>query len=373
MSENLEQYVYNDKVFMVGGSPITLKPTGKFPVVAEQQWKTLDDAQSFIDDINGNAIPGTILTVVADGENNGVYFVESVGEGDDENFKPGVLIKIAEADVVKYKSNAEDYWRTCKVGGVNEGAKPEDFKDKTMSEMFDEILYPTLPPDITQPSATLSYSGSKLIEVGEKLPDTTDFKSTWNRGSVSYINSNKDNYYAGEFESEVLMMTPDDDFNQPSKEGSYSVVYKVTFKPGSELWDNKRNVVDGKYMGGTVSSSTITIKSVYPIYINTKTIDSVDKQPIKDYLVSNGCSFEVEVPSESRDNKFEFHIPEHLKIKSIGQYNPVDNDYTGSVDYVEIGTAEHAEHKDITYKKYVRTLDVESMIGKAKYKITITK
>ena len=231
MSENLEQYTYNDKVFMVGGSPITIKPTGKFPIVAEQQWKTLDDAQAFIDDINGNAIPGSILTVVADGGNNGVYFVESVGEGDDEKFKHGVLIKIAEADVVKYKSEAEDYWRTCEVGGVKKDTEPEKFKDKTMSEMFDEILYPTLPPDITQPSVTLSYSGSTLIEVGTPLPTKEQFIYDCNRGSVSYENANRDFHYAGESNYGELTMKPNS-FGNTSQEGSYSIVYKATFEEG---------------------------------------------------------------------------------------------------------------------------------------------
>lgn len=275
-------------------------------------------------------------------------------------------------DIIKkeiYKSAAEDYWKTCEVGGVKKDTTPENFKGKTISQVFDEILYPTLPPDIKYPSCELSYTGDKLIEVGVRLPSESDFTTTWNRGSVSYVNVNGDFYYAGEKKSDELVMNPDK-FNQTSEEGVYFVVYNIIFKDGSELWDNKRNLVDEKYVSETCSSNSICIKSVYPIYINTERIENVSKQPVKDYLVDGGCSFEVEIPNESRDNKLEFHIPEHLTIKSIGQYNPVDNDYTGHVDYVQNGTT---SYNGKVYKIYVRTLDVESMVGKAKYKITIIK
>ena len=43
MSNTPEQYVYDKKLWMVGETPTSIKPTGKFPVIANQQWKTLED------------------------------------------------------------------------------------------------------------------------------------------------------------------------------------------------------------------------------------------------------------------------------------------------------------------------------------------
>ena len=179
MSNTPEQYVYDKKLWMVGETPTSIKPTGKFPVIANQQWKTLEDAKAFIDDPNSTAIPGMILSVVGDTEGkNGIYFVEQVETENEEtgSIKPCILTKVADNDYVKnqltgvqttiekivdkiggldetedvktineleekhdkdikelkFLSGAQSNWRTEKVGGVEAGKTMEDFKDKSV-------------------------------------------------------------------------------------------------------------------------------------------------------------------------------------------------------------------------------------------------
>ena len=96
----MEQYVYDDKVYMTGITPTSIKPSGKFPVVADQQWKTLEDAINFINDPESTAIPGMILSVVEDtDDNNGIYLVEKIKDED-----TGVIKNIANEDTL-YKKN----------------------------------------------------------------------------------------------------------------------------------------------------------------------------------------------------------------------------------------------------------------------------
>lgn len=73
------------------GWNLTWEATGKFPIIAKRIWKTLADAQGYIDDPNSTATEGLILSVISDpvASNNGAYFVASIGDGTNA----GVLVK----------------------------------------------------------------------------------------------------------------------------------------------------------------------------------------------------------------------------------------------------------------------------------------
>jgi hypothetical protein len=65
------------------GWGLTLNMTGKAPAVSKRIFNTLADAQAFANDYNDSAIEGLLLSVVADGNNNGVYFIQSIKTGAD--------------------------------------------------------------------------------------------------------------------------------------------------------------------------------------------------------------------------------------------------------------------------------------------------
>lgn len=73
------------------GWNLTWEATGKFPIIAKRIWKTLADAQGYVDDPSGTACEGLVLSVINDPtpSNNGVYFVQSIGNGT----TAGVLVK----------------------------------------------------------------------------------------------------------------------------------------------------------------------------------------------------------------------------------------------------------------------------------------
>ena len=65
------------------GWNLTFNPTGKFPVIAKRAFPTLADAQAYVDDVNGSATEGIVITVTQDTneKNNGIYLVKSIGDG----------------------------------------------------------------------------------------------------------------------------------------------------------------------------------------------------------------------------------------------------------------------------------------------------
>lgn len=73
----------------------TWSANGRYPMIAKRSFRTLEDAQAFIDDtsLSGTACKGLILSVFADpkASNNGIYYVEKIKTSDTDT--PGILIK----------------------------------------------------------------------------------------------------------------------------------------------------------------------------------------------------------------------------------------------------------------------------------------
>lgn len=72
--------------------PQTLAAAQKFPVIGNRIFATLANAQEYVDKVKGSAIPGIILSVIADGENNGAYWVSQAAGYDGATV--GVLQKM---------------------------------------------------------------------------------------------------------------------------------------------------------------------------------------------------------------------------------------------------------------------------------------
>lgn len=84
------------------GWGLSLKMTGKAPAISKRIFDKLSDAQNFTDDYNDSAIEGLILSVVSDGKNNGIYFVERIKKSAED--EPSKLIKVSQ----DYKKLAVD-------------------------------------------------------------------------------------------------------------------------------------------------------------------------------------------------------------------------------------------------------------------------
>lgn len=76
--------------------PRTIAPAGKYPIVGDRIYATLQDAQDYVDGKSSSksAIPGIYLSVIADGDNNGAYWVAQAAGYDGAT--SGILQKMGE-------------------------------------------------------------------------------------------------------------------------------------------------------------------------------------------------------------------------------------------------------------------------------------
>ena len=312
----------------------------------------------------------------------------------------------------EYISSAEPTWTTEAVGGISKGMTPESFEGKSINDMLDMILYPTIQPKIatnvtTIPYVSVSSKKGTLFEVGTNIPAKSDFNTSANRGTLSYKLSDGTTNYAGAKISDVLSINDVDTlFGTPIEEESYIVKYQSTFADGVNVQDNKGQSANNilayngttiwknkplEYKSNTHTAST-TLYGVYPIYINTSSNLSVmTKQPLVNYHVgsnikvnTNGVETTVtgavkieniSIGAESKENtteKFTIEVPNTVEIVHIRKYDTNAGSYKINVDYM-LDNMSTTTKNGITYNVYKRTLDKDTADGASTYQIILRK
>lgn len=237
-------------------------------------------------------------------------------------------------------------------------------------------VIPTVPTAATQPSASISYSGSKLISVGTNLPLESAISATINDGKWSGT-QNANVPYAGGHSLE-LSITKDGtpvEFGSVGEEGIYTISGVATFTEGGIPTDNDIPPSEyPAYAGGTVNTNTITIKVVEPIKINgydTNGSDDGDdvtvmRNYVLDYLSTTTHTLYITVPEEIDGtlDKFQVHLPGTFSTFTVKQFNELTQKYEIDVNMVLLEGEE---------SKYIRTNDVFDTFGSAKYEIKLKK
>ena len=260
----------------------------------------------------------------------------------------------------KFNVGGKDF-PTRKVGGLD-ASTIGDLKGKSVSEILLDILKAdvVVPTVYESASISISYSGNKLIKVGDLLPTEDNIISTVKDGKWS-----DGTPYADGHSDVVLSMSPDM-WGQQSEEGIYTITGSVTFEEGEIPKDNfGKSYPEKKYNGGTEISSPIKITSVYPIYVNDESDITTMKEYLVDYLNDSKILY-VSIPGEidGTDDKFKVYLPSKFSIFEVKQYNPSTGKYDINIEMklVEGETS-----------KYIRTNDISDTFGPAKYEIKLSK
>lgn len=110
------------------GSSLDL--TGKGHPIAKRVWKTKADMLAYVADIDDSAVPGIILTVTADGENNGAYLVQTATGVDGAT--EASVIRLATGENIKLHKDVTEEIATLDNGVL----KIEDMRSRWESNSF---------------------------------------------------------------------------------------------------------------------------------------------------------------------------------------------------------------------------------------------
>ena len=260
----------------------------------------------------------------------------------------------------KFNVGGKDF-PTRKVGGLGASTIGK-LKEKSVSEILLDILRAdvVVPTVYESASISISYSGNKLIKVGDLLPTEDNIISTVNDGKWS------DNTPYADGHSDVVLSMSHDMWGQQSEEGIYTITGSVVFEEGGIPKDNfGTSYPDKKYNGGTETSSPIKITSVYPIYVNDESDITTMREYLVDYLNGSVILY-VSIPDEidGTDDKFKIYLPSEFSIFEVKQYNQLTGKYDIPVNMKLI---------EGETSKYIRTNDVSDTLGSTTYEIKLSK
>ena len=297
-------------------------------------------------------------------------------------------------DSMLYASAALDNWKTVAVGGIGVNTTPVSFEGKTISQVLDMILYPTLYPEVPsdKPSVSISYPTS-VFKVGTTIPAKTAFTTSDDRGNLAYATTAGNTYYAGAVTGSNTTIDKGVTFGGKFGDDVYTVTYTATFAAGAQPLNNKgttEGVTMSAYAGGT-KTATKTLYGVYPFYVNnTSDITKVVEQSLINYHVGGnvkvwtGASektvsgaieltdLSIAAEPQGTTDRFTIKVPAHLNVVHIRQYDTNSSKYAIDTDYM-LANKTTETINGITYNVYKRTTNPQDYIGAAKFQVVIKK
>lgn len=240
-------------------------------------------------------------------------------------------IDFPEAPDVLYTNPAQS---TVTVGGIPAGST---FDSKTMQQMWTQLLYQELFPDLTSPSSypssTFSLTQAGLQEIGATL--TLNFGATFNRGTISPAYgtsgfrsgpSNTFNYTGTGLSNKALVALSDSNTvsSYVVTAGAQNWTGSVSYDAGEQPLSNFGNSYSSPLAAGTTGTITRTITGVLPAYATTSSITVLNKQT----LVANGTAIVVNLVAESGTDKQIVEIPNLWGTTTVlEQFNTLNNTY----------------------------------------------
>lgn len=184
-----------------------------------------------------------------------------------------------------YTSSIEDKTLTTPsaVGGISAGTSLSDLEGKTYDAIIDDLLFPTVNPTFTAPSASIKFNNySSTQEVGATAPTAANFTVGFNAGAIT-LNGVKQAdragaqdtsksfiYYGGSVSNTTLPSTV--------TLGSTSYQYHAEYAEGPQPYDNKGNTYSTPLAAGSVNSSSVSVNGTYPWYASTS--DATTSSPV---------------------------------------------------------------------------------------------
>lgn len=261
----------------------------------------------------------------------------------------------------KYTSNITDKTiaMTTAYGDFTIGTKVSQLEGKTYDELFDGILFPTVNPTFTTPSASITLKNyAETQEVGAAAPTVANFTTEYNAGAIN-LNGVKQSdrggaqdvnnsfiYYGSSATNTTLPTTV--------VEGNTSYKYRAAYAAGPQPKDNKGNNYQSPLAAGTVDSPAVIVNGTYPWYATTVTAGVLTKQALVAWNSTAGSmsTKEFTVQPHTATSPQMFKIPR--KAATLQMYNTVAKAFetVALSDWTETSSSETINNISHTYYTY---------------------
>ena len=303
--------------------------------------------KNLIEDVALNAEGDRIVVTHVDGSTSEI----AVGSGDYESAIDDKTLAMPSA-----------------VGGIAKGTKLSDIEGKTINAILDDMLFPTVDPTFTAPTASIKFNGyAATQEVGAAAPVSSQFTTGFNAGAINLNGVKQANRAGAQDESASFIYYGDDASNTelPASValGETSYKYRAAYAEGPQPKNNKGGDYSSPLEAGTVDSGAVTVNGTFPWFASTGSASAespVVKQTLVAWNATAGAmstgNFTVQ-PSGTLAQVFK--LPR--QVKTLQMLNTVSGamdtigtgDYNETTEVIDINGTEHTYYV-YTYKGSTR-------------------
>lgn len=318
--------------------------------------------------VNGTSYSGGIKAVSIEGTTLKITMIDSSSKTVDL------------AEILKYKSALSDDIATVNaLGGIPAGTTVAQLKNKTFSQLFDELIFPTINPTFDPPTAFLSLKSTSTTPIiqevgttGASVPVAASFNTGYDAGAIKIAGVKKQNR-GGALDSASSFIyinnTPTNKtFPIEIPEGAITYKYRAAYQQGPQPLDSKGNNYKTPSPAGTVDSAAVTINGVYPYFTNKDNNEAFAKLALTTSTTLSAVKFKAEGP-----NKHTFKIPAKYTLTKVELLNTLSGKYENyDINYFVKRTENiEVQGKQVSYAVYTRN-DV-GFNGESTFNITFSK
>lgn len=268
------------------------------------------------------------------------------------------------AEILKYKSALSDDIATVNaLGGIPAGTTVAQLKNKTFSQLFDELIFPTVNPTFEAPTAFLSLRSTSTTPIiqevgttGASVPVAASFNTGYNPGVIKIAGVKKQNR-GGDLKSNESFIYINNDpaskeFPTEIPEGSIIYKYRAAYAQGPQPLDSKGNNYQTPLPVGTVDSAAVTINGVYPYFTNKDNNETFAKLALTTSNTLSAVKFKAEGP-----NKHTFKLPVKYILIKIELLNTLSDKYEnyGIDKFTKTTENIEVQGKQVEYAVYTRS------------------
>lgn len=318
--------------------------------------------------VNGTSYSGGVTAVVIEGTTLKITMA-------DDSVKTVDL-----AEILKYKSALSDDIATVNaLGGIPAGTTVAQLKNKTFSQLFDELIFPTVNPTFEAPTASLALKNTSTTLIiqevgttGASVPVGASFNTIYNPGAIKIAGVKKQNRGGDLKANESFIYINNNPTNKtfPTEipEGIITYKYRAAYAQGPQPLDSKGNNYQIPLPAGTVDSAAVAINGVYPYFTNKDNNGAFAKLGLTIFNNLSAVKFKAEGP-----NKHTFKIPAKYTLTKVELLNTLSGKYenygidkfTKTIENIKV------QGKQVTYAVYTR--NDAGFNGESTFNITFSK
>lgn len=215
-----------------------------------------------------------------------------------------------------------------KLGGIDAGTTVAQLTGKSYDEIFDTLIFPTVNPTFTAPSASISLKSYQNVqEIGANAPTAANFNVSFNAGAIT-LAGKKQNNRAGEqdMEASKILYGSSKVESLPEKvvAGAMDYYYRAAYAKGPQPKDSKGNNHQTPLTAGSVDSEKVTVTGYRPAYSGLVSTNVITEGVIKGMTKTVSAKETIKVSGPISEQYICFAAPAEWTVSNIKDSNSFD-------------------------------------------------